>query len=113
MRLFFAQLFMTSDLAISDNKNKGEVFVHDKVMRKYIKIEENDLEIVKCNKCGRELKVSRGTIKEGVFSIDYVWGYFSEKDGEVHSFDLCENCYDKMLKEFVIKPDIKDNNELL
>lgn len=104
---------MALNLAISDNKNKGEVFVHDKVMRKYIKIEENDLEMVKCNKCGRELKVSRGTIKEGVFSIDYVWGYFSEKDGEVHSFDLCENCYDKMLKEFVIKPDIKDNNELL
>lgn len=55
------------------------MFVHNKAMRKYIRIEENDLEMVKCNKCGKELEVSRGTIKEGVFSIDYAWGYFSER----------------------------------
>ena len=27
---------------------------------------------------------------KGVFRVDYEWGYFSEKDGERHAFDLCE-----------------------
>lgn len=81
-------------------------------MRKYIKIEENLLENVRCNKCGRDMKVENGIIKEGIFSVDYNWGYFSEKDGEVHAFDLCEKCYDKLMEEFNIKPDITDNNEL-
>lgn len=89
------------------------MFIHNNGMRRYIKIEKNNLDYVKCNKCGKELKVSNGTIKEGICSVDYAWGYFSDKDGEVHSFDLCEKCYDAMINEFAIKPDIKDNNELI
>jgi len=37
----------------------------------------------------------------------------SEKDGECHSFDLCEPCYDKMTAAFVLKPEIKEETELL
>ncbi|NLL92600.1 MAG: hypothetical protein GX225_00420 [Clostridiales bacterium] len=44
---------------------------------------------------------------------DYVWGYFSEKDGERHSFDLCEDCYDAMIKNFKIPICIEKRTELM
>ena len=36
----------------------------------------------------------------GVFQADFRWGYFSNKDNEVHHFDLCEECYDEMIAAF-------------
>ena len=35
-------------------------------------------------------------------------GYFSEKDGERHSFDLCESCYDDLLRTFRIPAEIEE-----
>lgn len=55
-----------------------------------------------CNRCKKEIPAVNGLLQEGVFHVDYTWGYFSEKDGETHSFDLCEACYDAWLKEFQI-----------
>ncbi len=55
-----------------------------------------------CNCCGKEISLENGFAREGVFSVDYEWGYFSEKDGENHSFDLCEACYDRMVQGFQI-----------
>ena len=60
-----------------------------------------------CNRCGREIPVVGGQAQEGVFSVDYTWGYFSEKDGERHSFELCESCYDAMLKGFHVPAEIE------
>ena len=34
--------------------------------------------------------------------IDHAWDYFSEKDGEIHHLDLCENCYDEIISGFRI-----------
>jgi len=28
------------------------------------------------------------------------WGYFSQKDGENHVLDICEECYDKWRSSF-------------
>ena len=50
---------------------------------------------------------SRRMRTEGVFSVDYTWGYFSDKDGERHSFDLCESCYDELLRTFRIPAEIE------
>ena len=44
---------------------------------------------------------------KNIFILKKYWGYPSEKDGECHSFDLCEPCYDKMTAAFVLKPEIK------
>mgnify|MGYP000974792994 CR=1 FL=1 len=71
-------------------------------MRKYNNDDKMQLEEVICNKCGRLLKVENGIIKEGCFSADTVFGYFSEKDGNRHLFDLCEKCYDHMIQEFSV-----------
>lgn len=75
--------------------------------------EDNRLFEVHCNKCGKQLIVENEIIKEGNFSVDYSWNYFSEKDGRQHKFDLCEKCYDKMVQEFIYPVDDHDYKELL
>ena len=44
--------------------------------------------------------------------VDHAWDYFSEKDGEIHHFDLCESCYDDLLSQFRIEADIEEQTEL-
>ena len=57
-------------------------------MRKYTK--NGQLETVICNCCGKKLIVDKGILREGCISVNHQWDYFSEKDGEIHRFDLCE-----------------------
>ena len=80
-------------------------------MRKYD--ENNQLVEANCNCCKKSLKIQNGIITEGVFSVEYAFGYFSRKDEEIHKFDLCEMCYDEWTKTFQIAPDIVNNTELL
>ena len=82
-------------------------------MRKYAKIEENVLEQVVCNKCGRPLKVIEGYLKEGAFCVEYSFGYFSKRDGLRHSFDLCEECYQQWIDSFRIPVEEREQTELL
>ena len=86
-------------------------------MRQYhhIKKTEEIKEISKmiCNQCGKEIPVVNGQAREGVFSADYSWGYFSEKDGEVHHWDLCESCYDNLLNQFRIEADVEEQVEFI
>lgn len=71
-------------------------------MRQYKLKETREVKKIVCNCCGKEIPVINGTPREGVFSVDYEWGYFSGKDGEKHSFDLCESCYDNLTETFQI-----------
>lgn len=82
-------------------------------MRKYEDGQDKKLVRVVCNKCGRILKVEDGYLKEGCFSADAAFGYFSRKDGIVHSFDLCEDCYDEMVSQFRVPVEEKEETELL
>ena len=77
-------------------------------MRQYQLKETKEVKKIICNKCGREIPVVNGRAEEGVFCADWTWGYFSNKDGERHSFDLCEECYDQLLSSFKIPADIKE-----
>ena len=47
-----------------------------------------------CNVCGKKLFVEKGILKEDAFEAKKQWGYFSKKDGMLHSFVVCEKCYD-------------------
>lgn len=76
-------------------------------MRQYQIKEIKEVKKIICNQCGKEMQVTNGRAEEGVFSVDYAWGYFSGKDGEKHSFDLCEDCYDKLLASFKIPAEIE------
>ncbi len=67
--------------------------------------EENKM---KCNICGSQL-----TEKTDFIEIKKEWGYFSEKDTEIHEFKICEECYDRVRKNFKIPPRVTEKNEVL
>lgn len=69
--------------------------------------------IVRCNSCGKDLKTSKGIVMEGVVKMNVDWGYFSNKDGEVHKLDICEKCYDEWIKSFKIPIDVVRKTEML
>ena len=80
-------------------------------LRKYEK--NRQLEAVFCNMCGKKLAVKDGILREGALMLDHVWDYFSEKDGEVHHFDLCEECYDELVSRMKLPVDVEEQTELL
>lgn len=80
-------------------------------MRKYKR--NGQLERLICNCCGRRLVVEEGIVREGVISIDHAWDYFSEKDGEIHHFDLCEACYDEITNQFKVEVETEEQKEML
>lgn len=82
-------------------------------MRIYSDENKRELSTVVCNKCKKQLKVENGIIKEGCFCGNIQFGYFSNKDGKKHSFDLCEECYDKMIEEFAIPVEEEEVKEMI
>lgn len=81
-------------------------------MQKYNET-NRELTAVICNKCGKELKVEDGYVKEGCFTANSVFGYFSRKDGIRHRFDLCEDCYDEWISAFAAPVEESEENELV
>ena len=69
--------------------------------------------VIYCNSCGRRLEGTDLLPGEEGLHIEKSWGYFSGKDGEIHSFDLCESCYDLLVQEFKIPPEKKEQTTLL
>jgi len=75
--------------------------------------ENNEVKEVFCNQCKKSLTVENGIIKEGCFNGNIVWGYFSTLDGKRHGFDLCEECYQKMVRAFSIPVTETEETELV
>ena len=73
-------------------------------MRQFEICNKEQKETVKiiCNLCKKEIVVKKGIPEEDVLSVEKRWGYFSDKDNEVHRFDICEACYDKLVNSFII-----------
>ena len=82
-------------------------------MREYMENDKNTVKKIVCNQCGKSLQEEDGIVKEGVFRGMARWGFFSEKDGEIHTFDLCEACYDRMAASFRIPVEKEEQTELL
>ena len=82
-------------------------------MRKYEKKETGTLTELYCNRCGKKLHVENGIAMEGVLPVDIAWGYFSQKDTQRHQFDLCEDCYDEIIRGFAIPVTEKIEKDLL
>lgn len=66
-----------------------------------------------CNRCKKQFDLEKGIVKEGIFEVKYQWSFFSHKDGQIHSFDLCEQCYEAWVKEFQIPVDVEDSTEMI
>lgn len=72
--------------------------------------------IVQCNCCGKQFTVNeieKTIIEKEFLHIHKQWGYFSGKDGIIHEFDICEECYDRWLENFVIPPENRKATELM
>lgn len=68
---------------------------------------------VLCNGCGRELLVEHGILKEECIHVEHECGFFGKRDGEGQSFDLCEQCYEKLLEDLTIPAQTWNRTELL
>lgn len=75
--------------------------------------EKHKLLKVVCNQCLKETDAERGILKEDYFMVKKSWGYFSDRDGEVDSWDLCQSCYDKLIQSFKLKPSLCHKTELM
>ncbi len=63
---------------------------------------DNDKDIY-CNACGKKLEaIPEAKVCKEHLSINKEWGYFSCKDFMVHSFTICEECYDQWTSTFEI-----------
>ncbi|MDD6810550.1 MAG: hypothetical protein PUD93_01585 [Lachnospiraceae bacterium] len=82
-------------------------------MRIYLDEKEKELVTVLCNQCQKELLVENGILKEECIHITHDFGFFGKRDGETCHFDLCENCFHKMIAKFQIPADWQDRKELL
>ena len=68
---------------------------------------ERKVQKIFCNQCGRPMK-----IENGIVSAEVSFGYFSKKDGIRQEFDLCEECYDRMIRQFTIPVTVQEETEL-
>ncbi len=73
---------------------------------------------IQCSCCGKQFIVEPAVEERTVIEKDFLhirkqWGYFSKRDGIIHEFDVCEECYDKWLENFAIPPDNKKATELI
>lgn len=67
-----------------------------------------------CNCCGRVICAEEYKETASYLAIKKEWGYFSDgKDGTVHSMDICEKCYDRLVQECSIAPQIDQVTELV
>ncbi len=57
---------------------------------------------VKCNCCGKEIASDKYGYTSDYLSVNKRWGYNSSFDNENHSFDICEDCYKNIIKNFKI-----------
>ncbi|NLL80061.1 MAG: hypothetical protein GX234_09820 [Clostridiales bacterium] len=82
-------------------------------MRNYTDERKKELREVICNQCGRTFQAENGIVKEDCIHMDIVFGYFNSRDGMNHHFDLCEACYEKMIRAFRIPVTEEEETELL
>ncbi len=72
-------------------------------MRNYKKIQTEKIQSQRL--CAINVKRNHnknGIPEEEMLTVEKRWGYFSHKDGELHRFDICEECYDTWIASFQI-----------
>lgn len=82
-------------------------------MRVYADQKETELVQAVCNCCGKNLLVENGFLKEECIHVEHAFGFFGTKDGMNHRFDLCEECYRKIMEGFSVPAEEWERTELL
>ncbi len=70
-------------------------------------------EVIQCNSCGEQLYRDNGALTKDYLCVRKDWGYFSSCDGITHQFCICEKCYQKMIKNFMIPVMETETTELI
>ncbi len=68
---------------------------------------------VVCNACGRTLPQKAGICQEDYVKIEKKWGYFSRKDGDIHTLCMCEDCFDRLLQHLKVPAQCRENIVLM
>ncbi|NBH13312.1 hypothetical protein D3Z36_03770 [Lachnospiraceae bacterium] len=66
-----------------------------------------------CNCCKKVIRDQNFPFGTEYLHVEKEWGYFSNKDGERQEFDLCESCYDTLIRKFQIPVASQEIIELL
>ncbi len=74
---------------------------------------DKKIHVIYCNSCGKRIETIENSKREDYLFIKKEWGYFSNKDGQIHSIFLCESCYDTWTEQFKIPVKVEEQNELL
>lgn len=57
-----------------------------------------DIDII-CDKCGKSCICENGNIESAEFGeVSARFGYWSEQDGKIHQYELCESCFMNVVK---------------
>ncbi len=76
---------------------------------KSVKIECKETISIFCNMCGEEVQKDQHGYYHSFFDTSYRWEYPSKFDNEVHSFQLCEKCYENFISSFKLPPNIENS----
>lgn len=60
-----------------------------------------------CNKCGKVI-VDESDYVGNYFSTRFSFGYGSDFDLETHQIDLCDECFDELIKTFKINSKVEE-----
>ncbi|MDR1914246.1 MAG: hypothetical protein LBQ68_07190 [Clostridiales bacterium] len=71
---------------------------------KTVQLQSQEVEQIVCNMCGCVIQKETFGYLDTFVSVNKTWNYGTGWDGETHSFDLCEGCYDKLIAGFKIAP---------
>lgn len=75
--------------------------------------EQKELIQVTCNGCRKNLLVENGFLREECIHVEHDFGFFGSRDGLSHRFDLCEECYQKIIGRFAVPVEEWERKELL
>lgn len=79
-------------------------------MRKYRKILKDELSDVVCDFCGKSCIRHHDDVGSSEFAVLKArWGYWSRKDESSCDYDICEDCFDRIL---VFAKTISDDSAL-
>ena len=78
-------------------------------MKQYDEISKNEVYICTC--CGQMIASVDECDRAAFLDVSKAWGYFSKWDGCIHRFQLCENCYGKMIQTWCYLPDEEEQTE--
>lgn len=75
-------------------------------MRTQKEVTIKEVDQVFCDKCGDEIPY-----KTECFNINHTFGYFSSRDGDRISLDICEGCMEDILGEKLMKKGLLQAND--